>query len=106
MHQPDMQIEALEQKAGEVSKVLKLLASESRLLILCQLAKHGELSVGAIEDKVGLSQSALSQHLARLREDKLVATRRESQTIHYRIADGRIDDLMVSLYRIYCADVE
>ena len=74
-------------KAAEAASLLKLLANENRLLILCRLAVAREMSVSDLADAVGLSQSALSQHLAKMREDGLVATRREAQTMFYRIAD-------------------
>lgn len=99
-------INVLEKKAAEVAGVLRMLANEKRLLILCNLAKEGEISVTPLADMVGLSQSALSQHLARLREDGLVATRRESQVLYYRISDGRVGRLLEALYAIYCADAE
>lgn len=95
-------LEKLQQSAGEVADMLKLLANESRLLILCQLAAAGEMSVGNLTDAVGLSQSALSQHLARLRAENLVATRREAQTIHYRIADPRVGRVLNLLKSLYC----
>jgi DNA-binding transcriptional ArsR family regulator len=92
----------LEKKASEAAGLLKLLANEHRLLILCRLAVDGETSVGALGEAVGLGQSALSQHLARLREDGLVATRRDAQTIFYRIADARAARLLAVLKDIYC----
>jgi ArsR family transcriptional regulator, virulence genes transcriptional regulator len=97
-------IAVLEEKAAEVAGVLRALANEKRLLILCHLAEEGEISVTPLAGRVGLSQSALSQHLARLREDGLVATRRESQVLHYRIADARVRRLLGALYETYCAD--
>jgi ArsR family transcriptional regulator, virulence genes transcriptional regulator len=96
-------IEFLEVKAAEVSATLRLLANEKRLLVVCRLALEGEMSVTALGAAVGLSQSALSQHLARLRAEGLVATRRQSQTLFYRIADERIGRLLTALYDIYCA---
>jgi ArsR family transcriptional regulator, virulence genes transcriptional regulator len=96
-------IEFLEAKAAEVSATLRLMANEKRLLILCRLALEGEMSVTPLGAAVNLSQSALSQHLARLRADRLVATRRQSQTLFYRIADERIGHLLTALYDIYCA---
>lgn len=95
-------LEKLQQSAGEAADMLKLLANESRLLILCQLAAAGEMSVGELTDAVALSQSALSQHLARLRAENLVATRREAQTIHYRIADPRVGRVLNLLKSLYC----
>jgi DNA-binding transcriptional ArsR family regulator len=92
----------LEPNAEEAAKLLKLLANEHRLLILCQLITHGEMSVSALVAAVGLSQSALSQHLARLREDGLVAFRREAQTLHYRLTDDRAVQVLSTLKQIYC----
>ena len=97
-------VPALEEKATEVAGVLRMLANEKRLLNLCLLAREGEISVTPLAELVGLSQSALSQHLARLREDGLVATRREAQVLHYRISDARVARLLESLYDIYCAE--
>jgi DNA-binding transcriptional ArsR family regulator len=93
-------IEELREHASDATRLLKALANESRLMILCKLAE-GELSVGELNAHVPLSQSALSQHLALLRRDGLVETRREAQTIYYRIVDGpaaRVIDLMHSIY--------
>lgn len=90
-------------RAGEAAALLKLLANERRLLILCRILQEEEVSVGALAPAVGLSQSALSQHLARLRADGLVATRRAGQTIHYRIGDDRVAKVLGSLKDIYCS---
>ena len=92
----------LEDKAAEAAEFLKLLANPHRLLILCQLVAEREMSVGQIGDAVGLGQSALSQHLAKLREDGVVATRREAQTVFYRIADKNVARLLALLKDIYC----
>jgi DNA-binding transcriptional ArsR family regulator len=92
----------LERKAAEAAALLKLLANENRLLILCRLAVAGEMSVGNLADAVDLSQSALSQHLAKMREDGLLATRREAQTVFYRIADPNVARLLALLKSIYC----
>ena len=96
-------LDALEGRADYVAERLALLANAKRLLILCELAK-GERSVGALQASVGLSQSALSQHLAKLREARMVDTRRESQTIHYRIADPDVETLMAALYDTFCRE--
>lgn len=96
------EIAELQRKVAEVSATLRLLANEKRLLVLCELAQAGEMSVGALAGSVGLSQSALSQHLSLLRADGLVATRRDGQTLHYRISDPRISDLLAALRSIYC----
>lgn len=88
-------------RAGEAAALLKALAHEARLLVLCQLLE-GEHSAGALQDASGLSQSALSQHLARLREEDLVATRREGQTIYYRLANPSVGLIIDALAQIYC----
>jgi ArsR family transcriptional regulator len=95
---------ALQAKAGEVAGILAALANDRRLLILCKLVEVGEATVGTLAAEVGLSQSALSQHLARMREEGIVAFRREAQTVWYRISDGRIETLLSTLHRLYCAD--
>lgn len=93
---------AFERKAAEAAGLLKLLANESRLLILCRLAMALEMSVNDLAEAVGLSQSALSQHLAKMREEGLLATRREAQTVFYRIADPNAARLLALLKDIYC----
>ena len=96
-----LDISQLEANAGQAEGFLKLLANRNRLMILCALM-DSELSVGELNQRVPLSQSALSQHLASLRAAKAVATRRESQTIYYRLADDRIGQLLTALYPIFC----
>jgi DNA-binding transcriptional ArsR family regulator len=95
---------ALQARAGEVADVLAALANDRRLLILCKLVEVGEATVGSLADEVGLSQSALSQHLARMREEGIVAFRRDAQTLWYRIADQRVESLLATLHRLYCQD--
>ncbi|RED13069.1 ArsR/SmtB family transcription factor [Pontivivens insulae] len=92
----------LEARADEVAARLKLMGNPARLLILCQLAE-GEQSVGALLSRLNLSQSALSQHLAKLRAAGLVATRRDGLVIHYRIADAKTLQVMQALYETFCA---
>ncbi len=99
------ELEVLAEQAAAAARMLKLLGNEHRLLILCFLAAHGEMKVGDLVDAVGLSQSALSQHLALLREDGLVSFRRESQTLHYRICDDRAARILKLLKDIYCGDL-
>lgn len=99
-------LKKLAKQAGEAAQLLKLLGNEKRLLILCFLAVRGEMTVGELVGVVKLSQSALSQHLARLREDGLVAFRRTSQTLHYRVADKRALRVLQVLKEIYCGDVK
>lgn len=89
-------------KASAAAGLLRALANENRLMILCKLIER-ERSVGELVAAVGLSQSALSQHLAKLRADRLVATRREAQTIHYRLASAEATRVMQLLADIYCA---
>ena len=91
----------LQARAADVADQLALLSNANRLMVLCHLLE-GEQSVGALQGQLALSQSALSQHLARLRDAGMVATRRERQTIFYRIADSRLHDMIDALYRIYC----
>jgi DNA-binding transcriptional ArsR family regulator len=99
-------LKKLAKQAGEAAQLLKLLGNEKRLLILCFLAVRGEMTVGELVVVVKLSQSALSQHLARLREDGLVVFRRTSQTLHYRVADQRALRVLQVLKEIYCGDVK
>lgn len=100
MRKPDTA--TLEKQASELAALLRMFANEHRLLILCKLVELGEANVGALADEVGLSNSALSQHLAKLRGEGLVASRRDSQTIWYRIADPRIEELFSTLHRLFC----
>ena len=96
-----MQVEKLAAQAGQAEEFLKALANRHRLMILCQL-NQGERSVGSLQEAVGLSQSALSQHLARLREDELVKTRRDAQTIYYSLASAEAQRLIGLLYEMFC----
>jgi DNA-binding transcriptional ArsR family regulator len=100
-----MSPEELEQNARKASALLKAMANERRLLILCYLAER-ERSVGELESLITLSQSALSQHLARLRRDGLVATRREAQTIYYSLAGREAGAIMETLHNLYCEPVK
>jgi len=100
----DEAMAALEAKAGAVTRILKLMANEKRMLILCRLAGAGEMRVAALADCVSLSQSALSQHLARMRKAGLVAFRREGQTLYYSIADAQTKRLLLRLKDIYCPE--
>ena len=99
----DFKADVLEAQAREVAAILRALANERRLMILCKLVEWGEANVNALADEVGLSQSALSQHLAKMREEGLVSYRRESQTLWYRIADPRIEEMFGVLHRLFCA---
>ena len=99
-------LKKLAKQAGEAAQLLKMLANEKRLLILCFLAVRGEMTVGELVGVVKLSQSALSQHLAKLRADGLVEFRRTSQTLHYRVADPRALRLLEVLKAIYCGELK
>ncbi len=98
-----MNLKNLEDKSEKASCLLKALSNEKRLLIVCILSK-GEKNVGELEEVIGLSQSALSQHLARLRRDGVVATRREAQTIYYSIKHDAVPKLLDCLCAIYGSD--
>jgi DNA-binding transcriptional ArsR family regulator len=93
---------ALPEKAAQAARLLRLLANENRLLLLCHLAAGGEMTVGALAEAVGLSQPALSQHLAMLREDGLVASRKAAQATFYRLADPRAARVLALLRDLFC----
>jgi ArsR family transcriptional regulator len=93
----------LERQAAEVAAILGAVANERRLMVLCKLVESGEATVTALAEEVGLSQSALSQHLAKLRDEGIVNFRRDAQTLWYRIADPRIEELFAALHRLFCA---
>ena len=94
-----MGLERFQASAGDASRLLKALSNEHRLMILCQIGE-GERQVSDLQ--VGLSQSALSQHLALLRDDGIVATRREGQTIFYSIADPAAMRIIATLAELFC----
>jgi DNA-binding transcriptional ArsR family regulator len=89
-------------QASDAVSLLKMLANESRLLVLCYLIEAEELPVGELVKKVGLSQSALSQHLARLRSEGLVTTRKHAQTVFYRVSDPKAGELLALLHVLFC----
>lgn len=95
--------DAVARHADEASRLLKALANPNRLMILCVLSQ-GECSVSELNGRVPLSQSALSQHLAVLRADELVATRRAAQTIYYRTAEGPALRVVRLMHDLYCAE--
>lgn len=101
---PPVDLAVFEAHAGAVANLLKALANRRRLMVMCKLAEHGELTVGALAEEVALSQPALSQHLAKMRGEGLVAFRRVSQALWYRIADPRCERLLATLYDLYCKD--
>lgn len=99
-----MNLAELQSRALRASGLLKAMANPVRLLVLCQLAE-GEKSVGELERVVDVSQSALSQHLALLRQRGLVQSRRAGQTIYYSLAGTEAPALLAALYEVYCSKV-
>ncbi|MEE9545387.1 MAG: metalloregulator ArsR/SmtB family transcription factor [Rhodospirillales bacterium] len=97
-----MDLKTIHENARRASTLLKAMSNQHRLLILCQLVP-GEKCVGDLERIIGLSQSALSQHLARLRRDGLVKTRRSAQTINYSLAGEEAIAVIETLYSLYCS---
>lgn len=97
-----MPLDEMEARAGEVARLLATLAHGKRLLALCHLLQ-GEVPVGRLAALVGLSPTALSQHLARMRDLRIVETRREGQAIHYRLASPEVATILQTLHRLYCA---
>lgn len=96
-----LDLETIQNNARRASTLLKAMSNQHRLMILCQLVP-GEKSVGELERIIGLSQSALSQHLARLRRDQLVKTRRSAQTIYYSLNGEEASAVIETLYGLYC----
>lgn len=94
-------LEVMRESAEKASRLLKALSNQDRLLILCLLA-GGEKCVSEVEELLGIRQPTLSQQLARLRADSLVATRREGKVVHYRLASSEAGRVMELLYEMYC----
>lgn len=92
----------LEQQAKQASEFLRTLGNTNRLLVLCLLIEHGEMNVGQILGHTTLSQSALSQHLAKMRDEGLISYRRESQTLYYAICDDKVARIIMVLKDIFC----
>ena len=95
-------IERLQESAGQAAALLQAVGNPNRLLVLCLLIAQGEMSVGALNEAVELSPSALSQHLAKMREEGLVTYRREAQTLYYRIDNPNVAKLIATLKDIFC----
>jgi DNA-binding transcriptional ArsR family regulator len=95
------ELDRMTEKAREASDFLKALAHESRLLILCTLCE-GEKSVGELEEFLGERQSTVSQHLARLRFDGLVTTRRDGKVIYYSVANEDVRSILTAVYNVFC----
>ncbi len=96
----------LAKQAGSAAQLLKLMGNEKRLLLMCFLAEYGEMAVGELADAVELSQSALSQHLAKMRADGLVEYRRDAQTLYYRVSDPKARQVLQLLKKIYCGNLK
>ena len=103
---PAAELKKLAKQAGDAAQLLKLLGNEKRLLVLCFLAARGEMMVGELAGTVKLSQSALSQHLGKLRADGLVTFRRASQTLYYSVTDKRALRVLQVLKEIYCGEMK
>jgi DNA-binding transcriptional ArsR family regulator len=98
-----MDIELMRDNAQDASALLKSLANPSRLLVLCALVTR-EHTVGELEELTGLSQSAVSQHLARLRDEQIVATRRDAQRVFYSLENPGVQAVLETMHGLYCAD--
>ena len=98
-----MDLEKMHDSAEGVSDLLKLLGHPDRLMVLCQL-KFGEQSVGELARNLDIKQSPLSQHLARMRHEGVVSSRRDAQTMYYSIADEKVAQVISVLYDLYCAE--
>lgn len=101
MKMDQVSIQQMESQVAEAENLLKSLANGHRLMVLCHLV-NGELSVGELEEKIGVSQSSLSQHLARLRGHKIVDFRKEGTTVFYHISDTKSLAVLELLHKLYC----
>lgn len=99
----EMDLAAMQQNAGQAAALMKSLSNPSRLLVLCALVTR-EHTVGELEELTGLSQSAISQHLARLRDSGLVSTRRDAQRIFYSLDKPEVKAVLETLHRLYCPE--
>lgn len=102
MVQSKSDLELLQESAEQAAALLQAVGNPKRLLILCLLIQQREMSVGALNEMVALSPSAMSQHLARMRQEGLVSYRREAQTLYYRIEDPNVAKLIGTLKDIFC----
>lgn len=105
MKQPEFSFELLEAQAQKAADFLRTLGNTHRLQVLCLLIEHGELSVGQINQYTNLSQSALSQHLAKMRDEGLVSYRRDAQTLYYALSDKTVIQIMAVLKENFCPPV-
>ena len=98
-----MELDKMQASAKSATDMLKLLGHPDRLMVLCQL-KNGEASVGELSRMLNIKQSPLSQHLARMRHEGVVESRREAQTIYYRLSGDKVAQIVTVLYELYCAN--
>lgn len=98
-----LDLSQIEANSAQAADLLKLLSNQHRLLILCHLVE-GELCVSELESRLNISQSSLSQHLARLRGQGIVEFRKQSTTVYYRLNDPKAEKLLQTLYDLYCKD--
>ncbi|MGJ8679290.1 ArsR/SmtB family transcription factor [Paraglaciecola sp.] len=98
-----MNLADMQANAAHAADLLKAMANKNRLLVLCVLNGR-ELSVSQLNEEISIPQSTLSQHLAVLRKDGLVQTRREAQTIYYSLSSEQVKTMIATLYQLYCAD--
>ncbi len=96
-----MDLEKMQESAQRASEMMKLLGHRHRLMILCEL-KMAEKSVGELSETIGISQSLVSQHLARMRHENVVTSRRDAQVVYYSLQEGEAATLIAALYDIFC----
>jgi len=101
MTAPDLNVEQMREAAGQATAMLRVLANEDRLLLLCQLTQ-GEVCVSELEELLGIRQPTLSQQLGILRSEEIVSTRREGKKIFYQVSDSRAVSVLATLYGLYC----
>jgi len=99
----NLDFDKMRESAGQAAAMLRSLANQDRLILLCQLSQE-ELNVGELEGRLGIRQPSLSQQLGILRREGLVDTRREGKHVYYRVADQRVLTLLQTLYQLYCAE--
>ena len=102
MGKEDMDLELMQTNASRASELMKLLGHPHRLMILCEL-NQGECSVGELSERIGINQSPLSQHLARMRHEGVVQARRDAQTVYYSLSGEEVSAVISLLYELYCA---
>ena len=98
-----MDLDLMRENAGQAAGLMKLLGHPHRMMILCEL-KQGECSVTELSEKIGISQSPLSQHLARMRHEGVVSSRRDAQTVYYSLLGDEVAAVVSLLYDLYCGE--